>query len=91
MIVDTPPRSVIPACHNRPAFDAERAHFAINPETGFVEGTVLRNDWFKDRCVTWDGAGIGRPTPEYPSGVPYPIAHGFAEWCLTCKWKPDHV
>ncbi len=47
------------------------------------ETVVLTNDWFVDRCATWDGRGIG------PAGEPYPVAHGFAQHCLSCRWLPD--
>lgn len=42
--------------------------------------------WYEDRCATWDGVGIGQPTEEYPSGTPYPIAHGWD--CTGCRWLP---
>lgn len=82
MIVDAEPR-----CHNRPAFTAERPHFAIDPQTGFITGTVIRNDWASPGCRIWDGAGIGQPTEQFPSGTPYPIAHGFD--CRGCAHLPE--
>lgn len=76
-----------PRCHNRPPFDASRTEYGIERATGRITSVTLRNDWFTDRCATWDGVGIGQPTDDYPTGTPYPIAHRFD--CDGCRWKPE--
>ena len=80
---------VRPRCYNRPPFAAGRLQVGINRDTGARVETYLSNAWFTDSCKTWSGVGIGQPTPEYPTGAPYPIAHGWAEWCNSCRWKPE--
>lgn len=67
----------LPACWNRPPYARRRIRTAASSES-----VVLTNDWFTDRCATWDGTGIG------PAGEPYPVAHGFAHHCRTCCWLP---
>ena len=78
-----------PSCYNRPPFAAGRTEYGIERATGRITSVTLRNDWFTDRCATWDGVGIGQPTPEYQTGTPYPIAHGWD--CSGCRWKPEGV
>lgn len=78
-----------PRCWNRPPVKAGRTRFVLDQDTGNTIQIELRNDWFEDRCATWDGTGIGAPTPTYPTGTPYPIAHRFD--CAGCKWMPAHA
>lgn len=88
-------------CHNRPAYAPGRWHATgrkVQNGTREHQGApvvwgpvkpVLRfyPRWFEDRCATWSGVGIGRPTEKYPNGVPYPMAHGYD--CRGCRWLPD--
>lgn len=76
-----------PRCYNRPPFAAGRLQVGINRDTGARVETCLSNAWFTDSCKTWSGVGIGRPTDDYPTGTPYPIAHGFD--CAGCRWLPE--
>ena len=75
-----------PACHNRQPREQGRMVYGHDQQTGQPVARFLSNDWFTDRCATWDGVGIGQPTAEYPTGTPYPIAHGFD--CSGCRWLP---
>lgn len=77
-----------PRCFNRDPLPTQTRRFGLDSQTGEVIEAVLLA-WSEDRCVTWDGVGIGQPTPEYQSGTPYPIAHGWAKWCRQCKWMPE--
>lgn len=81
-------KPITPPCWNRPPFAEARTLHGIDETTGEAISITLRNDWFEDRCRTWEGVGIGAPTPEYPSGTPYPIAHGWDKACATCRWMP---
>lgn len=85
-----------PPCYNREPFTDPNAGW-INTgrkRKGWLGGVWrgsrpvyrYRWPWFTDRCATHDGVGIGQPTAEYPSGTPYPMAHGWN--CEGCKWKP---
>ena len=83
--------AVKPRCHNRgPARDGNWYRNGHCPRTLKVKLRWYPR-WFEDRCATWDGVGIGQPTERYPSGTPYPVAHGWAEWCKTCRWLPEGV
>lgn len=87
-----------PPCYNRAPFIDPNAGWKLMPYVAFrvqsqsagdaVQKPVYRYrwPWFKDRCVTWDGVGIGQPTPEYPTGTPYPIAQGWN--CEGCRLRP---
>lgn len=77
-----------PACHNRAPRANGRVVHGIDGQTGARTSAYLPNDWFTDRCATWDGVGIGQPTAEYPNGTPYPIAHGWVDACRSCRWLP---
>lgn len=87
-----------PRCHNRGPFVDPHAGWRrtgwnwvrIGPGGYPIEKPVYRYrlPWFEDRCATWDGNGIGQPTPEYPTGTPYPVAHGWADHCATCRHLP---
>lgn len=76
-----------PPCYNRPPRAWGRVEHGVSRETGEPVQVTLRNNWFEDRCATWDGVGIGQPTPEYPSGTPYPMAMGWD--CSGCFWFPE--
>lgn len=71
-----------PSCFNRPPRAAGRWHQVGRRPDG---RPVLRwfPRWYDDVCVTWRGRGIG------PHNEAYPLAHGFAGWCLRCRWRPD--
>jgi hypothetical protein len=43
-------------------------------------------EWASQECKTWAGTGIGQPTERFPSGTPYPLAHGFD--CRGCPHLP---
>ena len=89
-----------PPCYNRAPYAAGRRHHTgrvvqhgtrETPDSPVVWGIakpVLRwhPRWYEDRCVTWDGVGIGQPTAKYPAGTPYPMAHGWR--CSGCRWLP---
>ena len=81
MILVPPAQRVRPRCYNRPAVPAY--HFVtagVCVRTGKPRFRLLWNNWFTDRCATWDGSGIG------VNGERYPIAFGFD--CVGCKWLP---
>lgn len=77
-----------PACHNRQPREQGRMVYGHDQQTGQPVARYLSNDWFTDRCATWDGVGIGQPTAEYPNGTPYPMAHGWVDACRSCRWLP---
>lgn len=89
-----------PKCHNRPEYTGRwepTDRIVQNAER--VDGRIVmglakrvyrwRPYWATTGCVTWRGTGIGQPTPEYPSGTPYPIAHGYD--CTGCRHLPEGV
>ena len=90
-----------PRCYNRGPFVDPRAGWKLMPYRAFramampggdaVQKPVMRYrwPWFVDRCATWDGTGIGQPTPEYQTGTPYPIANGWD--CSGCRLLPAGV
>lgn len=80
-----------PPCHNREPVERVRVRYGICQDTGEVRPFEVRDDWSSAVCRTWDGVGIGQPTPEYPSGTPYPIAQGWADWCKSCRHRPVGV
>ena len=80
-----------PRCHNRPPLGPGYWRHGISDETGEPVRVFISNAWTTDRCATWQGVGIGQPTPEYPSGTPYPMAHGWLPYCKTCRWFPAEV
>ena len=75
-----------PPCFNREPAPPFYVRHVLNEVTGKVEPIEIRNDWSKPGCQSW-APGIGQPTHEYPSGVPWPIAMGFAKWCAQCPRK----
>lgn len=87
MIVAIPARSVKPRCYNRPPVNGERVVYGVEQATGFLAATVVKGEWMSPGCKTWEGVGIGQPTPEFPAGTPYPMAHGFD--CRGCIHLPD--
>lgn len=86
---DMAPEPSRPRCYNRPPIVPEYTRHGIDSETGKPIAVTLRNDWFVDRCATWSGVGVGQPTAEYPTGTPYPMAHGWD--CAGCRWLPEGV
>lgn len=88
-----------PACHNRKPFTDPNAGWKrmqwdiCSPDaSGVLTWKPVyryRWPWFATRCATWQGVGIGQPTDAYPTGTPYPIAHGFD--CTGCRWLPEGV
>ena len=80
-----------PRCWNRPPAERVRVRHGIDSETGQPIAVTVRDDWSSAQCRTWDGVGIGQPTPEYPSGTPYPVAMGWADWCRSCRHRPVGV
>ena len=79
-----------PRCWNAEPIAPVRVDHVLNRQTGEVERVEIRNDWSKPGCQSW-APGIGQPTQEYPSGVPYPIAHGWLPWCKQCRHAPAEV
>ena len=86
MLTAKPPR-----CFNRPPREPGRTLHGIDRSTGEPVIAHLSNAWTEDKCATWQGVGIGQPTDDYPTGTPYPIAHGWAPWCQQCRWMPANV
>ena len=79
-----------PPCFNAEPIGPVRVDHVLNRQTGKVDRVDIRNDWARPGCHSW-APGIGQPAQEYPSGVPYPIAHGWAAWCKQCRWMPAEV
>ena len=79
-----------PRCWNRPALAPSHTRHGIDSQTGERISVEIDATWPTQGCVTWAGVGIGQPTPEYPHGTPYPIAHGWLPWCRHCIWMPKH-
>lgn len=83
-----------PRCYNRgPFVDPRAGWYDTGRKVPGFFGSIPRKrvyryrwPWFDDHCATWKGTGIGQPTQEYPTGVPYPIAHGWD--CTGCRLKP---
>lgn len=80
-----------PRCWNREPVSMIRTRHGIDQETGEIVRYEIDDGWGSPGCMTWAGTGIGQPTPEYPSGTPYPVAMGWAEWCKSCRWRPVGV
>ena len=76
---------VKPPCWNREE-DTVRGHwrYGIDQYTGEEIAVWVSSAWASHGCATWAGRGIG-PTPE---ATHYPQAHGWAEFCKTCKRLP---
>ena len=79
-----------PACFNREPGPASYTRIGIDQLSGERIEVEIRADWAKPGCQSW-APGIGQPTQEYPSGVPYPIAHGWTAWCKQCRHVPAEV
>lgn len=77
-----------PPCHNRPP---SPGGFWRRVRWDGRGRPVLRwMPWrFEDKCASWSGVGIGKETPEYPTGTPYPVAHGWD--CTGCRWRPKEI
>ena len=90
MIVHHDDSPAPPACFNAELIAPVRVDHVLNRQTGEVERVEIRNDWAKPGCQSW-APGIGQPSVEYPSGVPGPIAWGWADWCCVCKHAPIEV
>lgn len=71
-----------PRCFNRPPFPLGRLRKGMG-EDGEIHATWIPNDWFKDRCATHDGRGIGQ------NGENYAEANGWLPWCARCRWNPN--
>lgn len=80
-----------PPCWNREPGPASYTRYGIDQLSGERIEVEIRMDWAKPGCRTWDGVGIGHPTPEYPKGSPYPVAKGWVVHCRTCRWVPAEV
>lgn len=91
LLLEDDMHGIRPACWNRPPANRVRVRHGIDSETGEPIAVTVRDDWSDPVCRTWSGTGIGQPTPEYPSGTPYPVAMGWAEWCRSCRWRPVGV
>lgn len=79
-----------PACWNRDPGPASYTRYGIDSQTGHTVPLVISMDWAKQGCQSW-APGIGQPTQDYPSGTPYPVAHGWLPWCLQCRQVPAEV
>lgn len=77
-----------PRCYNRAPY-AEGRWFATGRRLRGKPVLRWSPRWFVDRCAAWDGVGIGKATPEYPDGQPYPVAHGWD--CTGCIWRPKET
>ena len=91
LLLDDEMHGTRPRCYNRPPVDRVRIRHGIDSETGEAIAATVGDDWGGAVCRTWDGVGIGQPTQEYPSGTPYPVAMGWAEWCKSCRHRPVGV
>lgn len=80
-----------PRCWNAEPIAPARVEHILNRQTGEVERVEIRNDWAKPGCASWRGTGIGQPTQEYPTGTPYPMAHGWLPYCKLCRHAPAEV
>ncbi len=80
-----------PRCYNREPVERVRTRYGIDQDTGEIRAFEVDDGWSSPGCKTWSGEGIGKPTPEYPSGDPYPLAHGWVSWCRSCRWRPAGV
>lgn len=87
----------MPWCHNRPDRPTEIVrHYVTVDETGRNIGIgTVKYPFFSDNsCKTWAGNDISIVDPEHPNfGSPqggdyYPLAHGFAHHCATCRHCP---
>ena len=78
-----------PACWNREPVSLVRTRHGIDSETGKPIAVDIRDDWGSPGCKVWEGVGVGAPTPEYPTGTPYPIAMSWD--CAGCRWLPEGV
>jgi len=79
-----------PACWNREPGPASYTRYGIDQFSGERIEVEVRMDWAKPGCQSW-APGIGHPTSDYPSGTPYPEAHGWKPWCLQCRHAPAEV
>lgn len=90
MIVHHDDSPTPPACFNREPGPASYTRYGICSATGDLIEQRIPLDWAKPGCQSW-APGIGQPTQEYPSGVPYPVAHGWLPWCKQCRHAPAEV
>ena len=90
MIVHFDDAPAPPPCWNAEPIAPVRVDHVLNRQTGEVDRVEIRNDWSKPGCQSW-APGIGHPTPECPSGVPYPVAFGWLPHCKQCRHVPAEV
>jgi len=79
-----------PPCWNHEPGPASYTRFGTDGETGNPISVEIPMNWAKPGCHQW-APGIGHPTPEYPSGTPYPVAHGWVPHCRLCRHLPAEV
>lgn len=91
LLLDNEMHGLQPPCWNREARARVRIRHGVSEATGEPIAVEVRDDWSDPVCRTWSGTGIGQPTPEYPSGTPYPVFKGWADWCKSCRHRPAGV
>ena len=90
MIVHHDDSPTPPACFNREPGPASYTRHGIDSDTGIPVSVEIPMDWAKPGCHQW-APGIGHPTPQYPTGTPYPVAHGWVPHCRLCRHLPQEV
>ena len=89
LLLDDEMHGTRPKCWNHAPREAVRVRHGIDSTTGKPIAVTVRDDWSSPECATWKGVGVGQPTAEYPTGVPYPIAKNWS--CAGCRWLPEGV
>lgn len=84
MKITPPAEPVKPACHNRPPLSRGHWRYGTDQYTGEPIKVWIDSTWSEDRCNAWAGRGIGSTE----ATTHYPAAHGWAEFCKTCRWLP---
>lgn len=79
-----------PPCWNAEPGPASYTRHGIDHLSGERIKVEIPMNWSKPGCHQW-APGIGHPTPEYPSGVPGPVAWGWLAHCRECRWMPQDV
>lgn len=74
-----------PRCWNREPVPLVRIRHGIDERTGEAIAVEVRDDWSLPGCKTWSGVGIG------PNNERYPVAHGWVDYCKTCRWLPAEI
>ena len=79
-----------PPCWNAEPGPTSYTRHGIDQLSGKRITVDIPMNWSKPGCHQW-APGIGHPTPEYPSVVPYPVAFGWVPHCRLCRHLPQDV